>query len=63
VLWIAAVGLVLAWIVGLLSSLALGGWVHLLPIVAAALVVARLTRNQVETGEFARWKRARRGAR
>ena len=59
-------GLVIFWIVALLFSITLGGWIHLLPAAAAPLLLARLTRRAAPASlEYTRWmnKRARRGRR
>ena len=57
-LW-AIIGLLISvWIVALLCSFTLGGWIHLLPLAAAPLVVIRLSRAEPDAAEFEKWKRA-----
>lgn len=51
--------LIVAWILALLSSFTLGGWIHLLPLAAAPLILARISRVDQDTLAYAKWKLAR----
>ena len=51
--------LILAWILALLFSVTFGGWIHLLPVAAAPLLLARIARTPPDVAEFAKWKLAR----
>jgi hypothetical protein len=44
--WIIAIVLALLWAAGLATSYTLGGFIHVLILLAVALVVARLMRGQ-----------------
>ncbi len=56
--------LLAAWIVALLFSVTLGGFIHLLPLVAAPLLFVRLTRRaKPESIEYQRWMAKRSQAR
>jgi hypothetical protein len=46
-LWTAALILVLMWTLGLVSSYTMGGFIHVLLIVAVALFVVRIIKGRV----------------
>jgi hypothetical protein len=45
-LWLVAIILILLWIIGLLTSFTLGGFIHVLIIVAVILVLVRIIRGR-----------------
>ena len=45
-LWIIASILLLLWIVGLITSYTLGGFIHILVVVAVVLVLVRIIQGQ-----------------
>ena len=56
---VTAVGLVVIWIAALAFSVTLGGWIHLLPIIAELLFISRLTKAEPEAPAYVKWKLAR----
>ena len=53
------VAFLIVWILALLFSITLGGWIHLLPLAAAPLLVARMSRTDPDSLAFAKWKLSR----
>ena len=51
--------LVAVWILALVFSITLGGWIHVLPLVASPLLVVRMSRKSPDDAEYAKWKLAR----
>ena len=45
-LWTIAVGLVVLWLVGLVSSYTLGGFIHILLVVAVIVIVLNLVQGR-----------------
>jgi hypothetical protein len=45
-LWIIAVVLIVLWLVGLLTSFTLGGFIHILLVVAVILILVRIIQGR-----------------
>ena len=45
-LWIAAVVLIILWLLGLVSSYTMGGFIHVLLIIAVVVVLVRVIRGR-----------------
>jgi hypothetical protein len=45
-LWIIAVVLIVLWVVGLVSSYTMGGFIHILLVVAVVVVLVRIIRGK-----------------
>jgi hypothetical protein len=45
-LWLIAVVLILLWLLGLITSFTLGGFIHVLIVVAVILVLVRIIRGR-----------------
>ncbi len=45
-LWIAAVVLIILWLLGLVSSYTMGGFIHVLLIIAVVVILVRVIRGR-----------------
>jgi hypothetical protein len=45
-LWIIAVALIVLWVLGLVSSYTMGGFIHILLVIAVVVVLVRIIRGK-----------------